>query len=135
MRPNELAAARRFHGHLGPWLVMGVRAGRYAARKLRGSPFELTAIVTCPKKPPVRCFIDGVQIGSGCTMGKANITHQPRNNTCAVRFVNRRTRCHLHLAVQPEIWKQLSTPTRTPLTRRARQIYQLPIHRLFIIKP
>jgi formylmethanofuran dehydrogenase subunit E len=48
--------------------------GRYAL-ELSGSEghFGISAEVHSPLKPPASCFIDGVQLGSGCTLGKRNI--------------------------------------------------------------
>ncbi len=74
-------------------------------------------------------------MGSGCTMGKGNIQHRVQNQTCAVRFINHRTREKLCLKVQPGVWTQLHTPARTPVTSIARTIYRLPINTLFVINP
>jgi hypothetical protein len=66
---------KAFHGHLGPYLMLGYRAGKLAVRRLNCSGhFDLEAAVHAPEKPPASCFIDGVQLGSGCSMGKKNIT-------------------------------------------------------------
>jgi formylmethanofuran dehydrogenase subunit E len=35
--------------------------------------FGVSAAVHSPLEPPRSCLIDGVQIGSGCTLGKRNI--------------------------------------------------------------
>ncbi len=67
---EELA---KFHGHLGPFIVLGYRMGRFALRYFDNDPFSLTATVYCSGQPPESCLIDGVQIGSGCTFGKRNI--------------------------------------------------------------
>jgi len=80
-----LAAAAGFHGHLGPWLVLGLKAGAHARERLSASPFELNARVYCPAGTPYTCFVDGVQFSSGCTMGKGNISHR-RAGGCRVVF-------------------------------------------------
>ncbi|RQW81393.1 MAG: formylmethanofuran dehydrogenase [Methanothrix sp.] len=67
---RDLAA---FHGHLGPFIVLGYRMGRYAKRNLCADPFHMTAVVYCSGTPPESCMADGIQIGSGCTLGKRNI--------------------------------------------------------------
>ena len=67
---EELA---KFHGHLGPFIVLGYRMGRYALKHFDNNPFALHATVSCSGQPPESCLIDGVQIGSGCTYGKRNI--------------------------------------------------------------
>lgn len=67
---EELA---KFHGHLGPFIVLGYRMGRFALRHFDNNPFALVATVYCSGQPPESCLIDGIQIGSGCTYGKRNI--------------------------------------------------------------
>ena len=67
---EDLAA---FHGHLGPYIVLGYRIGRYAKQQFCSDPFQMKATVFCEGVPPQSCLADGVQIGSGCTLGKRNI--------------------------------------------------------------
>lgn len=80
MVKNELTAEEavefihRFHGHIGPYVVLGYRAGLIANRELSPDPFSKTASTATGFKTPVSCFTDGVQIGSRCTLGKGNIT-------------------------------------------------------------
>ncbi|HII94580.1 MAG TPA: formylmethanofuran dehydrogenase [Candidatus Methanofastidiosum sp.] len=62
-----------FHGHLGPYLVLGAKMGIYAKKTLSSSPFEISAEITMPLKPPLSCTIDGIQFTSGATTGKANL--------------------------------------------------------------
>jgi len=72
--PNELLdRAVEFHGHLGPFLVLGVKAGLLANSILGKDCFETRAVVGTDPNPPHSCFIDGVQLVTGCTMGKGNI--------------------------------------------------------------
>jgi formylmethanofuran dehydrogenase subunit E len=121
LTPRVLKQAAAFHGHLGPWLVLGLKAGAYARRKLEASPFELSARVFCPPRTPYTCFVDGVQFSSGCTMGKGNISHH-RAGECRVEFTRtgggnevhhkdrksqRRPGTMLRLAVRPEVWEEL----------------------------
>jgi hypothetical protein len=118
---NVIKQATRFHGHLGPWLVLGLTAGTYARRKLAASPFELNARVFCPAGTPHTCFVDGVQFSSGCTMGKGNISHH-RAKGCRVEFTRtggtnrigdrdtksqRGSSTKLRLALRPEVWDEL----------------------------
>ena len=67
---EDLAA---FHGHLGPYIVLGYRMGRYVKRYFCNDPFHMSAVIHCSGTPPQSCIADGVQIGSGCTLGKRNI--------------------------------------------------------------
>ena len=105
-KSHLLTAAARFHGHLGPWLVLGLKAGAYARRKLAASPFELRAQVFCPAGTPYTCFVDGIQFSSGCTMGKGNISHK-RSVGCRVEFSRKGKPGRARLALRPEVWDEL----------------------------
>jgi len=65
----------RLHGHLGPFPVAGIRMGLLAL-DLLGSPgyFGLHAESETGSITPLSCLSDGIQIGSGCTAGKGNLT-------------------------------------------------------------
>lgn len=125
-----LEYAARFHGHLGPWLVLGLRAGRYARRVLRAGPFELEAVVTGPARPPHSCFIDGVQVGSGCTMGKGNITHRA-GRSVSVRFSHVASGRSLTLRVRAEVERGFGAmPDPEAL---ARLLFARTFSRLFVV--
>jgi formylmethanofuran dehydrogenase subunit E len=68
-----LQHAARFHGHLGPHLVLGIRMGLLAKSRLEGDPFNLAAEIHTQNRPPHSCIVDGMQFSSGCTLGKGNI--------------------------------------------------------------
>jgi hypothetical protein len=71
---DPLALMKQFHGHLGPYVVIGYRMGMIALERTGSSGhFEITAEVHSVLRPPRSCLIDGVQLGSGCTLGKRNI--------------------------------------------------------------
>ena len=76
--PEELIPLKRFHGHLGPYVVIGYRMGKLARERFSG---KMTAVVFTGNYPPMSCLIDGVQFTTGCTLGKNNIVvrdgHQP----------------------------------------------------------
>ena len=76
MRDNKitLSEAIKFHGHLGPYLVLGLLAGEVALKKLRCNKyFGLRVEVRGALKKPKSCFIDGLQLSTGVTYGKGNI--------------------------------------------------------------
>jgi len=81
-----LDEAVKFHGHLGPFLILGLKAGLYANKVLGKDYFKTKVIVETEPRPPYSCLIDGLQITTGCTMGKGNI--EIRNGDPAlIRFV------------------------------------------------
>jgi len=62
------------HGHLGPYLVAGIRMGLLALRELESSGyFRIQAESEAGRTTPLSCLNDGIQIGSGCTAGKGNL--------------------------------------------------------------
>ena len=62
--PDELLnTATRLHGHLGPFLVVGIRMTLLAERILRAKPTSCQAMVT--KKRPLYCAIDGIKAVMG----------------------------------------------------------------------
>lgn len=69
-----LLSAIKFHGHLGPYLVLGLRAGFHANQVLGRDPMKTEAFIKTKITPPESCFADGVQLSTGCTFGKRNIS-------------------------------------------------------------
>ena len=64
----------KFHGHLGPYLVLGILAGDLALKKLRARKyFDLIVKAWGATKKPKSCLIDGLQLSTGATFGKGNI--------------------------------------------------------------
>ena len=85
----DLEQARAYHGHLGPNLVFGLKMGNYAVNALSArTHFGMKAEVHCPARPPISCIIDGVQLSTGCTMGKANISHVVSDGPVKAVFTN-----------------------------------------------
>jgi formylmethanofuran dehydrogenase subunit E len=72
---DELVSrAVEFHGHLGPYLICGVKMGLLALRLLRSRGYTgLTVTAETGVTPPVSCLVDGLQVATGCTLGKGNI--------------------------------------------------------------
>jgi formylmethanofuran dehydrogenase subunit E len=73
-----LKRAEEFHGHICPFVTLGLRASELAMRRLGLSKAGLTetvgeeilAIVECNN-----CFADGVQIATGCTFGNNSLIY------------------------------------------------------------
>ncbi len=72
---KDLQQAIDFHGHLGPYLVLGIIAGQTALKKLRCKKyFGLQVKVWGANRKPKSCLIDGLQLSTGATYGKGNIS-------------------------------------------------------------
>jgi formylmethanofuran dehydrogenase subunit E len=71
---NLLKSATSFHGHLGPYLVLGLRMGLLANKTLQPrGVHDISATVWTKQSPPESCLLDGIQVSSGCTLGKTNL--------------------------------------------------------------
>lgn len=70
-----IARAVEFHGHLGPYLICGIKMGLLALKLLAARGYAgITVTTETGITPPVSCLIDGLQIATGCTLGKGNIS-------------------------------------------------------------
>lgn len=70
-----LKRAEEFHGHLGPFLVLGVRMAITGVRELEaeGNEKELRVTVRLKDSVPFSCVIDGIQVTSKCTIGNKKL--------------------------------------------------------------
>ncbi len=77
MNPDELLKIGiAFHGHKCPAMPLGIRSGLAAMEKLgakRAGNRELYLISDTGKRHAMSCFLDGLQVATGCTYGKFNI--------------------------------------------------------------
>ncbi len=73
-RRITLRESMRFHGHLGPYLMLGILMGEYALENLKAEKYSgLEVKIKGADKKPKSCLIDGLQLSTGCTFGKGNI--------------------------------------------------------------
>jgi formylmethanofuran dehydrogenase subunit E len=100
-----LKEAEKFHGHLGSFLVLGLKAGLFANEILGKNIFEMHACVETEPTPPRSCFMDGIQITTGCTMGKHNIELRD-GDSLIVTFTQDDQQ--LTLYVKPDFLKEFS---------------------------
>ena len=99
----ELEDLRRFHGHLGPYVVIGLRVGQYALERAHGhSHFGVETEVHCAGQPPESCLLDGLQFSTGCTMGKQNLIHTV-SQPVQIRLRNRETEEEVVLGLNEEV--------------------------------
>jgi formylmethanofuran dehydrogenase subunit E len=130
---NEaLKQIQQFHGHLGPYVVLGYKMGEIATQHLGSDPFSKQADVWASTKPPISCIIDGIQISSGCTLGKGNIMIHADTITRA-RFTHNNGN-HVEIRVKPSIKQEIDTTvTEDNITRFSEQLYQRHNQELFEI--
>jgi formylmethanofuran dehydrogenase subunit E len=105
---NEtLNKIEQFHGHLGPYVVIGYKMGMIAKQRLGSDPFSKKAVIWTGTKPPLSCIIDGIQISSGCTLGKGNISiHQDKVPKVQFKGENGK---QLEIILKKHIQKEIDT--------------------------
>ena len=129
---NLLEGAVQFHGHFGPFLILGLRAGLLGIDYLGKDYFELSAKVETAPHPPRSCFIDGIQFTSGCTTGKDNIDIKTGEGV-SVEFTRGNHR--ISVIVRNDILKTLDQITSdTQAETIGRELLQKTAEELFLIK-
>jgi len=99
----SLDDAAAFHGHLGPFLVLGYRLGAYAVKLLKPrDEFDLNAFVYIPLKTPFSCILDGIQCATKCTLGKWNIQWIDSDDF-RIEFICKSTGQKIIMKIKPEI--------------------------------
>lgn len=111
--------AAAFHGHLGPFLVLGLKMGFLAQTVLKSDPFTMKAEVHTRKTPPFSCIIDGIQFSSGCTLGKGNISVVEDEKIFGVFSTNSTT---IQIHIKQEILESLQKVPREDLESYARAL-------------
>jgi formylmethanofuran dehydrogenase subunit E len=81
--------AVKLHGHLGPFLVIGVRMGIIANRILNpahNGSNALQATVRLPLRTPFSCVLDGIQFTTKCTVGNQRLRMEDSQEEMAAEF-------------------------------------------------
>ncbi len=91
---NYQEKIRQFHGHLGPYVVLGYRMGKYAKFHLKGIE---KINVQINRRPPISCILDGLQLSTSCTMGKNRIGLLNSNKFIRVTFFSKKKKISVTL--------------------------------------
>ncbi|HOF02537.1 MAG TPA: formylmethanofuran dehydrogenase subunit E family protein [Atribacterota bacterium] len=94
----------KLHGHSGPYLNLGIRMGLLALDQLDAKGyFGLSTEVELEYRTPMSCLIDGLQISTGCTMGKGNI--KVKNNPVPIKVTIKSEQKTITVTIKPEIYQ------------------------------
>jgi formylmethanofuran dehydrogenase subunit E len=127
-----LEMAVGFHGHLGAFLVLGLKAGLLANETLGKHHFETSVVVETQPFPPCSCFADGIQVTTGCTMGKGNIRLE-RGDQLIVIFTKGDHK--LRLQLRAEVLKELKgISSKEESEQFALNLVKVPVRELFDIE-
>lgn len=128
----SLNEAIKFHGHLGPYLVLGILAGQLALRKLKCKKyFGLDVKVSGANRKPKSCLIDGLQLSTGATYGKGNIK-KLNGSVIKIEFRNRINHKKINLRFSNNLIQQLKKiKTHRNSELLARDLYKTDYTKLF----
>jgi formylmethanofuran dehydrogenase subunit E len=123
-RKISLKDAINFHGHLGPYLVLGLLAGELALNKLKLKKyFGIEVKVWGASKKPKSCLIDGLQLSTGATYGKGNI-YKYNGSAVRVDFKSKETGNALSIRLNKDLIKKLdSLKTHVDSENFAQELY------------
>lgn len=131
--------ATDLHGHLGPFLVIGVRLGLIGIRELGLEKNDEKLHVTAMLKNsvPFSCVLDGIQVTTKCTMGNKRIRLKSSPGIAA-KF-ELLTGRHVTVEVKPTAFERLKNEllrenvSSEEVQRLARTVASMPEEELFII--
>jgi len=127
---DTLKRISEFHGHLGPYVVVGYRMGQAANRLLGPDPFGKTALVLTGGKPPKSCLVDGIQLSSGCTLGKGLIGVVDQGEVAAV-FMSKTRKATSRISLKKGIADEITTISHEEMENLAARLYTLTEDELF----
>lgn len=122
---SELNRISDFHGHLGPFVVIGYRMGKVANRLLGEDPFGKSAVVMTGGKTPMSCVVDGVQLASGCTLGKGNIGIVDHGLVSSL-FISKSKKKSVSLELREEILSRIMESEKDQLEQLATELFHMP---------
>jgi formylmethanofuran dehydrogenase subunit E len=135
---TQIKDAVELHGHLGPFLVIGVRMGKVAMQILKSGnqqDEELHALAKVPLKTPFSCTLDGIQSTTHCTIGNQRLRAENSLRKISARFETTHSDKTLTITVNPEIVKEVidEISKGTPNETQAEVIASTPERQLFTI--
>ena len=106
---DRLKKAIEFHGHLGPYLVLGLLSGELLLKRIKAKKhFGIKVKVYGANKRPKSCLIDGLQLSTGATFGKGNI-RKLYGSSIKITACNLKNNKQAILLLKPDLIKGLKT--------------------------
>ena len=134
-----LNRAEEFHGHIGPFLVLGVRMGLIGVREWGAKENKETLHVTAMLKHsvPFSCVVDGIQVATKCTIGNRKLKLRSSSGIAA-RFELQRGE-QITVSVNPTAFERLKNELLSEnvppkeVRKLAHLVASMPEEELFII--
>lgn len=128
-----LKRIEEFHGHVGPYAILGYKMGLIANQNLGQDPFDKKVIVYTDTEPPYSCLIDGIQLSSSCTLGKGSIKIE-KSNSIKAEFTNKQNK-KITIILKPEIQQEIDTQVNEEnILQYSEKYYKMSDSDLFEIK-
>ena len=135
-----LRKAEEFHGHLGPFLTLGVRIGLIGIGELKVKRNDEKLRVTAMLKysVPFSCVVDGIQVATKCTIGNKKLRLRSSSGIAA-RFELQRGE-QVTVAVDPTAFERLKNELLSEnvppeeVRKLAHLVVSMPEEELFIIR-
>jgi formylmethanofuran dehydrogenase subunit E len=108
--PLLIEKAVKLHGHLGPFLVIGVRMGDVAKSHIvvdDKNSRRLQASIKTPLSTPFSCVIDGIQASTSCTVGNQRLKIENSTKEITASFRLESTNKTVKILVNPEVVENL----------------------------
>ena len=139
---KEIANAVAFHGHLGPFLVLGVRMGIIGMRELglqaNDNDGRLRVTAFLKYSIPISCTLDGIQVTTKCTIGNQKLKLKDSSNISAKFALHngKEITVAVNSTVYDKLKSQLLAEKISPkeVEHLAQQIASIPEEDLFITK-
>lgn len=136
---SEIRNAENLHGHLGPFLVIGVRISILAKRILNihsGEQNKLQVTVKLPLLTPFSCIIDGIQAATQCTVGNQKLKIENSQSQITVDFKLLNSDKILRIHVNPKVIQELKNKYSKNASNEelAWEIASIPENQLLIIE-
>jgi len=125
-----------YHGHLGPWAVIGYRVGVRSLKEsgLQRSSKDLIIVHRCPEAVQYTCMLDGLHAATGASIGKLTLKHEAvaAEQLCTV-VVDRAHGRQYRFTMNPELVSAILNLDHEHQISEARRVAALPDERLFRI--
>jgi len=104
-----LRVATDLHGHFGPFLALGVRAGLVGLRELgaKAGDTQLHVTGTLEYALPFSCFLDGIQSTTKCTVGNKRLAWKESKEIGAL-FLLKNSGRQVEVRVNPSVIQELN---------------------------
>ncbi|NWG10780.1 formylmethanofuran dehydrogenase subunit E [Candidatus Bathyarchaeota archaeon] len=128
--------AADFHGHLGPFLVIGVKMGKLAKETLNTKEKIISEVTAkTPLLTPFSCILDGIQATTNCTVGNQKLKIENSQKEIAARFKLQNSDDSLEATINPKVIEDIVNKLSSGVSNEelAWEIAAMPENQLFKI--